>query len=383
MALKSGMNGSIGYIAEDTWGVAKPPTRFLPALPGVTLGQTVDWMEDDGIYAGRRVAHGDQMVQGRVTVAGTVKHQLYDHSMTLLLKHALGGYSVSAGPPYTHTITPGDLTGLSLTVQRGLPDVTDGTVRPYTTAGAKISKLELAWKEGEIVTAGLDMTGKWEIRHRTVADGVTNTDTSLVSATAVFTQDDVGKPVSGTGIAAGTTILSRTSATTVVLSAATTATATGVTITIGMALASVSYASSLIPVRFRDSTLTIAGTAVPVKEGKFTVENMLNTERRFCGTPYISEQLEAGRRKIGGSCVPEFANNTAYERFVNGTQAALVSTFTVGSNSITITKNVIFDGDPPKENGPEIIEQPLSYRCVGSTDAAACTIVAVNSDAAA
>ena len=61
------------------------------------------------------------------------------------------------------------------------------------------------------------------------SDGVTNTDTSLVSATAAFTASDVGSGVVGAGIPAGTIIASRTNGTTVVLSAATTATATGVT----------------------------------------------------------------------------------------------------------------------------------------------------------
>lgn len=67
---------------------------------------------------------------------------------------------------------------------------------------------------------------------RTVTDGVINTDTSLVSATANFTGNDLGKTVSGTGIPTSTTISGVTNSTTVVLSAATTATATGVTVTI-------------------------------------------------------------------------------------------------------------------------------------------------------
>lgn len=64
-------------------------------------------------------------------------------------------------------------------------------------------------------------------------DGVTNTDTSLVSATAGFTSADVGRTVSGAGIFAGSTIASVTNSTTVVLSHVTTATATGVSITLG------------------------------------------------------------------------------------------------------------------------------------------------------
>lgn len=67
---------------------------------------------------------------------------------------------------------------------------------------------------------------------RTVTDGVTNTDTSLTSATAAFTSADVGRAVTGAGIPANTVISSVTSSTAVVLSKATTATATGVSVTI-------------------------------------------------------------------------------------------------------------------------------------------------------
>lgn len=67
---------------------------------------------------------------------------------------------------------------------------------------------------------------------RVITDGVTATDTSLVSLTAHFTSLDVGRNVSGAGIFAGSTIVSVTNDRTVVLSHVTTATATGVTILI-------------------------------------------------------------------------------------------------------------------------------------------------------
>ena len=70
---------------------------------------------------------------------------------------------------------------------------------------------------------------------RSEGDGVTNTDTSLVSATLAFVAGDVGRRVHGSGISeanGGTFIASRTNGTTVVLSQATTATATGVFITL-------------------------------------------------------------------------------------------------------------------------------------------------------
>jgi len=64
------------------------------------------------------------------------------------------------------------------------------------------------------------------------SDGVINTNTSLVSATANFTASDAGNVVAGIGIVPGTKILTFTNSTTVVLDTATTATATGVTFTI-------------------------------------------------------------------------------------------------------------------------------------------------------
>jgi hypothetical protein len=68
---------------------------------------------------------------------------------------------------------------------------------------------------------------------RRVSDAVTATSTALTSATAAFTTDDIGRTVIGEGFPLGVTIATRSSATAVVLSAATTATATGVVATIG------------------------------------------------------------------------------------------------------------------------------------------------------
>lgn len=74
---------------------------------------------------------------------------------------------------------------------------------------------------------------------RTVADGVTATNTTVTSATAAFvapswgdTGGDLGAAISGAGIPAGAYIVSVESPTSVTISAATTATATGVSITI-------------------------------------------------------------------------------------------------------------------------------------------------------
>lgn len=68
---------------------------------------------------------------------------------------------------------------------------------------------------------------------RTITDATTNTDTSLVDPAGSFTADDVGRTVTGTGIAASTTISAYVSTTEVTLNNPTTATATNVTVTLG------------------------------------------------------------------------------------------------------------------------------------------------------
>jgi hypothetical protein len=68
---------------------------------------------------------------------------------------------------------------------------------------------------------------------RQVTDGVTNSTTTVTSATAAFNSGDFGRPISGSGIPNGSIIVSINSASSVVISQPATASASGVTITLG------------------------------------------------------------------------------------------------------------------------------------------------------
>lgn len=89
--------------------------------------------------------------------------------------------------------------------------------------------------------------GHWDERHvaRTVADAVTNSTTTLVSATAAFVLTDQGKDVSGTGIPAGTKISTVNNATSVTLSKAATTTASGQSFTVGGKVAFSGFATTV------------------------------------------------------------------------------------------------------------------------------------------
>lgn len=67
---------------------------------------------------------------------------------------------------------------------------------------------------------------------RVVADGATNSNTTVTSASAAFTSRDVGAVIATANLPVGTTIASVTNATTVVTSAAATATGTSQAMTI-------------------------------------------------------------------------------------------------------------------------------------------------------
>lgn len=108
--------------------------------------------------------------------------------------------------------------------------------RPYAGAADKTSKF-YSWND-DVTTSDATYL-KWQVvdvasqttiseAFRQVSDGVINGTTTFTSATAVFTTADEGKYIVAAGIPAGTTILTRNSATNVTMSAAATTSATGV-----------------------------------------------------------------------------------------------------------------------------------------------------------
>jgi len=284
MALKSGLAAQIGFADEVTPGVPVAPTLFVPLVSeGITHDR--ERLESEGIIAGRRTLHEDMWNGGNATISGSIGLELYNRSLTKLFKHMFGAVATVGSGPYTHTFTPGDLDDDSLTVQVGRPGV-GGVVHPFTFAGCKVPSWELACSQGEIATLGIDVVAaKEQAGTRVVTDGATtDTDATVTSASAVFGTEDIGKIIAGTGIPAGTTIASVTSATSVELSAAATATATGVSLTIGTALGSATLAAGLKPLKFNHATLTVAGSAVPVTDVTLSGDNGMNADRRFLGS---------------------------------------------------------------------------------------------------
>jgi len=381
MALGSGLAAQIGYGVESTPGTVVTPTIFVP-LRSETLTDDRERLESDAIIAGRRVLDDDMWNGGNATVGGGVQHDLYDRGIGSLFKAIFGSVSTTGSGPYTHTFTPGDLTDNSLTVQKGVPDL-NGTVHPFTLGGSFVTSAEIAVAQGAIASLGLNFAAmNSQAGSRSVTDGATtNTDATVTSTSGAFTDADIGKSISGTGIPAGATIVSINSGTSVEISAAATATATGLTIVIGKALASASYASGAKPVKFNHGYVTIGGSAVNVKSATVSMDNGLSVDRRYLGSKNIAAPKEAALRGYTGSLDVDFDDLTQYNRYLAGDTFALVLGFTVGSYSLTITQNSRYEpGQTPQVGGPGIVGQTLGYKSLGSTDAAAITAVLVNGD---
>jgi hypothetical protein len=148
------------------------------------------------------------------------------------------------------------------------------------------------------------------------------------------------------------------------------------------ALAAASYAAGLKPFVYTQGTITIGGSPVNVKSARVRGSNGLPL-RQFLGSDLTAEPIDAGDLRVyDGELTCEFEDLTAYNRFVNGTTAAVVLEFDNGTDSLTITLGKVrFDGTTPTVSGRDVLEQPVPIKAVGATDAGACTLALVTSDA--
>lgn len=149
------------------------------------------------------------------------------------------------------------------------------------------------------------------------------------------------------------------------------------------ALATASYGTgAATPFTFRHATASVAGGAANVKKLTIKGSNGLDTDRRFIGSEYRAEPLEADLREYGGTVDLEFESLTQYNRFRNANEVALVSTISAGASaSLTTTMNVRFDGATPEVDGRGIVQLSAPYKCIGTTtDASAITAVLISND---
>lgn len=138
-------------------------------------------------------------------------------------------------------------------------------------------------------------------------------------------------------------------------------------------------------------TLTVAGGAFEADEFSIALENELNTDRyKLRGSTLKDEPVESGKRNITGTLRGEFNALTAYNRFVNGTTAQIIATWTAVSTYDTAKpfKLVVtlptcrFDGETPTVDDADILYVDLPFKVLDSGSGQPITVEYFTSDAA-
>jgi len=368
---------------ETTGGLIVTPTAANPLI-SESLSITRNRIESGGIIANRNVITSNQWGVGNIEAGGDIALELYNRGLGKLLRACFGTVNTTGAGPYEHVYTLGATDDDVLTVQVGLPP-TFGSVVPKTLGGCAVSSWEMAGTQGEIVTFGATLAAmNGHIGSRAAADGVTNTTTTVTSATLVFGEGDVGKPITGTGIPVGTHIARVNSATSVILSAAATATATGITFTVGTPLATATYLAAQRPINYTMGTVSLFGARPAVcKSWTFGCEQPLADDRFNAGEQTRGLPIVSGLREVTGTVELEFESVAQWDRYANASEGALSLAFVIpgSTDTLTLAGNVRYDMETPSVGGRGLTMQNIPVKFVASgADSTAISMTLSNSD---
>jgi hypothetical protein len=149
------------------------------------------------------------------------------------------------------------------------------------------------------------------------------------------------------------------------------------------ALGTFTPAASLLKYKWSHaSVMTVHGVSPKVKSVKLKMVNGIEDDRYFLGASSIEEQDEVDIRTITAEVEAEFGNETLFDAFYAGTEAAFALTLTRAPHSFAITGNCRLDGEAPvvEDRGKLIQKIPVTFTGDG-TDASAITAVYTTSDA--
>ena len=136
-------------------------------------------------------------------------------------------------------------------------------------------------------------------------------------------------------------------------------------------LGAASYPASTEILNWSGGVLNIAAAAMDVQDVSIKIERGHNERFRIRSDRATKEPIMNDLVKISGEVTAEFESLTAYNRFVNGTLAALDVTWTGGviegafSYYLKVTlNNVRFEGETPSVDGPDVLMQKLPFMAV-------------------
>jgi hypothetical protein len=166
MGFSSGVASQFGYKAESSFGTEATVDKFLDFLGGTEIPDIGDLGRKDGegLYSQGAYMRASRSVL--TTRSGTAKLEacVTGKNWGTMVRHMLGSAittpTVIAGSAYKQVHQQGSTDGMSLTLQYGVPQVSDGTVKPFTLVGGKVPSWELSCERGDFLKAAVDFIGK-------------------------------------------------------------------------------------------------------------------------------------------------------------------------------------------------------------------------------
>lgn len=321
MAYGSGLGGSVGWVAESTYGTYVAPTKWAE-FNSEKLSLSKKIIANEGLRGGARFGRISRRVVTSREATGSLEFDVSSRGFGVLLTHMLGTTTPAATQIATTSVyrqihTPGEM-NRSLTIQVGRPQ-TDGTVKPFTYLGCKIPSWELGCSVDEFLNLKVDVDARNEITSQTLA-----APTYVTATEEIFHFGQLAANIGGT-----------------------------VSTTTGLA----SVASS---------------TAITACKG-FSVKHStpLATDRYFAGASSLkATPIENGMRDVTGSITCEFASQAQlYDLMTAETTTALQFRFTgttvvgtgVGAFEILLPA-VKFDEATPNVDGPDILSNEVSFK---------------------
>jgi hypothetical protein len=174
-----GSDGQVGFKTESVVGTAVVVDKFLPFV-SEGVKNNITYLDSQTLSARHTVRATKRGTGG---IEGPITTELANTTLATLLKHMFGGIATTGAGPYTHTASPADLTGDSMTVQIGRP-ATSTTVHPFTYAGVKVATWTITANVGEIATLELGLVGMTE----TTATGLAVASTDATWAPFTFSE---------------------------------------------------------------------------------------------------------------------------------------------------------------------------------------------------
>lgn len=406
MGSGTGLDASIGFGQETTYGVPVTPSRWLE-FDSETIQRNKKTIQGLGLRGGGLYPRSNRRKISTRDAKGSWKGDLSATGMGLLFKHMLGSSTASnAGAAYTQVHVPGSLTGLSLTLQEATPSI-DTVNNPFTYCGGKVIDWDISIGADQLAKLALTFDFQDEQTLANAPAGLAVATAGTAGSTSYYYRVSAVLPAGETGacaevvIATGNAVLTGTNKNNLTWTAVTGALsynvygkttgaetlmknvtvtnysdtgvdAPGTTLAPGPALATPTYGANASAFSFLQATLLLNGTAIAaVKKANVKNMNPQKVDRFYLGGSGLkSEPIGNGWRGVTGALEADFISRAAlYDAYAADADLSLQLKFTGDVIASTVipysvqidVPRVKLDGETPTVGGPDVLSTNCGY----------------------